>query len=477
MAEVSEDEKIRRAMAELDGDFSRNDKAPHLSEEERRINDLQDKKLRGEENVTKIMEAEAAWVQRHKELLGRFKERMTSQGDMESFISDQIVDKLDVVALLDKRIDEKKDHMSKLKYSFSTKVESNSNEHKKVLRVLHEEKRALEDKLDFEQQTQQNRDNISVDYVVFQRRLTEDKASFRAAIQEFESASIRDMDRLIRKEMIRNQGAKGAYKEQLLAEKRKSGAKATQDYVANLARIKEKGAHTMTVLADNELLMKQQHGLKHALEVQRLAAERAQKCNEELERHLKIIVKQYFENEEVINQAKLETGMVHSHRDQEMEEIKMRIAEGKSEAEQLRKALRSTLEESETYKEDVRVARQEAHDMFSGDSVAWAITAALPAIRSQPEDDANEATRMMETDEERNENDLELLLSALHLSSRRDDAVVGSRGGHGSRGGFGTPRVEQNSRGGRTPRLHTRGSNMSHGSGSRRLTPRTPRVF
>lgn len=64
------------------------------------------------------MKAEEAWVQRHKELLERFKQRMASQassrlrrvlshplllplpllqGDMESFISDQIVEKLDVV--------------------------------------------------------------------------------------------------------------------------------------------------------------------------------------------------------------------------------------------------------------------------------------------------------------------------------------------------------------------------------------------
>ena len=93
---------------------------------------------------------------------------------------------------------------------------------------------------------------------------------------------------------------------------------------------------------------------------------------------------------------------------------------------------------SEQYKEDITQARQEAHDMFAGDSVAWAITAALPAIRAQPEDGTSE--RLMETDVEKNENDLELLLSALHLSSRRDD-VTGSRGGHGSRGGFGTPRT------------------------------------
>lgn len=62
---------------------------------------------------------------------------------------------------------------------------------------------------------------MSVDYVVFQRKLAEDRQAFRDAIQEFESASTRDIDRLIRKEMIRNQGAKGSYKEQLLAEKRK----------------------------------------------------------------------------------------------------------------------------------------------------------------------------------------------------------------------------------------------------------------
>ena len=60
-------------------------------------------------------EAEAAWVERHKELLTRFKQRTQSQvsssravtgsgltlgsgqDDMEHFISDQIVEKLDVV--------------------------------------------------------------------------------------------------------------------------------------------------------------------------------------------------------------------------------------------------------------------------------------------------------------------------------------------------------------------------------------------
>lgn len=54
----------------------------------------------------------------------------------------------------------------------------------------------------------------------------------------------------------------------------------------------------MEVLADNEKLMKQQHDLKHALEVQKLAAERAKRCNEELEKYLKMIVEQYFDLED-----------------------------------------------------------------------------------------------------------------------------------------------------------------------------------
>jgi len=279
--------------------------------------------------------------------------------------------------------------------------------------------------LDDEKYTRAARDKMSLDFVILQRRLAEEKLSFQGAIHKFESASIRDIDRLIRKEMIRNQGAKGAYKEQLLAEKRKSGAKATQDYVENHTRIKGTSSNTVRVLDENERLMKQQHDLKHALYVQRLAAERAKRCNEELESYLKLIVEQYFDRADQIDEIRASSNTVLKDQDLRMREMRHQIAESKTEAETLRTELRRVLEDSERLKHDTRTARQDAHDMFGGDSVAWAITAALPAIRAQPERETM-SSRIMETDLERNENDLELLLSALHLSSRRET----SEGGH-----------------------------------------------
>jgi len=379
-----------------------------------------------------------------------------------------------------------------LKASHARKLDISSSEQRKILRGLNEEKRQLEDKLDYNQRTQMERDKMSVDYVVFQRRLAEDKTRFRDAITEFTSASTRDNDRLRRKETIRHEGSIGAFKEKVMAEKQKSGAKATQDYMENLARIKNKGQHTMAVLAQNDRAGKLKHDLKHDLEMKKLATERAQRCNEELEKYLSVICTQYFDREETLTETKLVAGAEQQRRETEASVLQTQISEGKREAEQLRKALRTTLEMSEQFKEDIRQARQEAHDMFAGDSVAWAITAALPAIRSQPEEDDTANERLLETEVERNENDLELLLSALHLSSRREDDVTGSRGGHGSRGGFGTPRtttftprtpVTPGRTPGRTPRLHTRGTahsgTASAGAGSRRMTPRaslTPRV-
>ena len=117
------------------------------------------------------------------------------QGDMESFISDQIVEKLEVVvalpcacslvpdyhchqARLESRIDEKKEHTSeklqhraqahssaaashppagKLKLAYESQKEENLLEHKRTMRLLNEEKRVLEDKLDDEKHTRFNR--------------------------------------------------------------------------------------------------------------------------------------------------------------------------------------------------------------------------------------------------------------------------------------------------------------------------------
>jgi len=388
---------------------------------EKRIDDLEEKVQRGIDNLEKITEAEAMWVERHKELMQRFKQRMCSQGDMESFISDQIVEKLEVVAQLESKIDEKKEHLSKLKLNHREKKEDNLVEHKRSLRSLNEEKRLLENRLEDEQNTKFNRDKLSVNYMIVQRRLAEEKVGFQDSIQEFESSSTRDIDRLIRKEMIRNQGAKGAYKEQLVAEKRKSGAKATQDYVENLTRIKKTGNNTIAVLEYNERLMKQQHDLKHELDVQKLAAERAKKCNEELERHLKQLVQKYFDTCDEIEETHASSTTKRVDKDFQMRQVKHKVADSKEEAEVLRLELRHILETSEWTKQETRSTRQDAHDMFGGDSVAWAITAALPAIRSKS-DDEMQPSRLMETDDERNENDLELLLSALHLSSRRDQS-------------------------------------------------------
>ena len=231
-----------------------------------------------------------------------------------------------------------------LKSAHARKLDININEHRKILRGLNEEKRALEDKLDYNQRTQMERDKMSVDYVVFQRRLAEDKARFRDAITEFTSASTRDNDRLRRKETIRHEGAIGAFKEKVMAEKQKSGAKATQDYMENLARIKEKGQHTMAVLAQNDRAAKLKHDLKHDLEMKKLAAERAQRCNQELEKYLTLLCEQYFERETSISEAQRVAYEEHQRRETEANVLKTQIAEGKREAEQLRRALRTTLE-------------------------------------------------------------------------------------------------------------------------------------
>ena len=249
-----------------------------------------------------------------------------------------------------------------------------------MMRGLNEEKRALEDRLDFNRTTQSERDKMSVDYVIYQRRLAEDKARFRDAITQFTSSSTRDIDRLVRKEMIRNEGAMGTFKEKVMAEKEKSGAKAKQDYLENLARIKDKGKYTMAVLSYNDRIVKAKNDLKHDLEMKKLATQRAQKCNDELEKHLIALVEQYFEREESIDAAKVEAYQAQAEREEVATALKNKIRDGKREAEQLRETLRSTLQASEQCKDDIRLARQEAHDMFSGDSVAWAITAALPAM-------------------------------------------------------------------------------------------------
>lgn len=423
------------------------------------MRDLTDKKQRGLDNMKQITEAEAAWVARHKELLERFKQRMASQGDMETFISDQIVEKLEVVAQLEAKIDEKKEQMGRLKLTHEKKVEDNLADHKRVLRSLNEQMYHLEDKLDDEKHTRSARDKMSVDYVILHRRLAEEKNSFQQSMQDFESASTRDIDRLIRKEMIRNQGAKGAYKEQLLAEKRKSGAKSTHDYVQNLGRIKQTSAETMAVLQNNERLMQQRHDLKHDLDMQKLSAERAKRCNEELERYLRLIVQQYFDKADQTDVERASSNTLRVDKDLQVHQIKAHIADSKKEAEGLRTELRQILEASEILKQETRATRQEAHDMFAGDSVAWAITAALPAIRSQSDDVVDSSSRMMETDYERNENDLELLLSALHLSSRRDQSEGGSFTPLTPRHGNMTPRA-----GNYTPRHgmpSTRGSRVS----------------
>jgi len=428
-----------------------------MSAEEQRVADLLDKKERALENLAKITEAEKAWVARHKELLERFKQRMCSQGDMESFISDQIVEKMEYESRLNAKKDELKEDMGKLQIDFMKKKEMNLMDHKRTMRTFNERLRVLDDQLDDEKHTKSARDKMSVDFVIGTRKLTEEKTSSSEALAKFKSASIRDVDRLHRKERIRNEGAKGAYKEQLLAENRKSGAKATQDYVENHNRIKNTSSNTIAVLDENERLMKQQHNMKHELDVQRLAAERAKRCNEELENDLRKMVELYFEKEDQINAARASSNTIRTDKDLRMREIKQQIADSKKGSEHL--------------KSDTMSARQDAHDMFGGDSVAWAITAALPAIRAQPELELS-SSRIMETDLERNENDLELLLSALHLSSRRESNSGTSHGGT-------TPATRGSglmTRGSMTSRHDaSRGMSM-HSRGMSGMGSRTPRA-
>jgi len=263
------------------------------------------------------------------------------------------------------------------------------------------------------------RQKLATDTVLVYHQQDKQRDTFQKAKQDFSSLSTRSIDRLVRKEMWRSKGIIGEYKEQLKADKRKSKSKATQAYIQNFEKIKETGTRTIELLENNEALMKQKHHLQHELDIQKLATDRAELCKQDLENQVRDMARRYFEKAEAIMETREHANALRRDEDLKLRKAKQTIQDRKDEAEKWLHEWREKLEQCERTKMEIRDARQEAHDMFSGDSVAWSITAALPAIRGQRMNDSTSSVTKMD-DIQKSENDLELLLSALHLSSRRD---------------------------------------------------------
>lgn len=393
-------------MAEAEEEVDETDPEPTL------LDELSDKLLRSQQNLAKMEEAEAALLDERAYLLKQLETRVGAQGHMETFVSDEITSKAETARQLQRKLDRMTQFMLQQKNVHEERVAESHAEHKLRMDELLAEINSHEVLLAEEHKTRQQRDVLTAKFEEMQARLIQSKQEAVEALGEFEEFSKMEIARLVRKETVRNKGVLRAFQERHITLNQQAGSKAVIDNVENRNKVLENGEHVVKILEANAKLEREHQELRRELETRRFTKQEAESTHEKLKVELTCITRRFWEAEDRIQdlKASIASSSTVDPVSAECASLKATLSQTQADAKARRDELRSVLSESQQLRtQNVRL-KQEARDMFAGDSVAWGIITALPAIWSGSR--AEGITRTA-----RNEQELDLLLSALRVAT------------------------------------------------------------
>lgn len=374
--------------------------------------ELEDKLRRAQENLRTMEEAEQELKEEEATLLKRLQKRVLSQTNTEKFISDQIMEKVGIVTQLEKELDDMRSTQLSKKARHRKTVEKGRALHDEAVRILKAEINKREESLlkDAKKKAMRNTLMAQQAHLLEQQNLSRSAAS--TAFQEYEDMRMREITRLTGKERLKNQGKIQIYKEQLERMNNQAGTKAQMDYDENMAKIQKVGQATINTLDLNERLAREHQEFKRELEIHRYTVREAQDQNRRLQAVLESTVQQFWESEKRLETKQHRALKSREYEQHDIQRVQADLEKCQQDAQACRKALREVLKESEDLKAENQSVKDEAGEMFNGNSISWAITTALPAIwngsKSNSRPDNSKAAK--------NEEELELLLSALRVA-------------------------------------------------------------
>jgi len=376
------------------------------------LTELKDKQRRAQDNLGTMEAAEQQLKQEQQVLLKKLEARVSTQGNTEKFISDQIMEKVGIVTQLEKKLDDmSSSKVSKMARHRKT-VDKNRALNKEVISILKNEINEREESLLRDSKKKTLRDSLKTQETKLHRQQTDSRSAAQAAFREYEDARAKEITRLTGKERLKNQGLIQVYKEHLERMNDQAGTKAQQDYCENMAKIQKVGQATINTLALNEKLDRQHQELQRELAIHRYTVKEAQQQNRRLQAVLENTVRQFWASESKLEN---ERAYVLSNRVDEKTDVhnaQEELQRSQGAAQVCRKELRDALKECEELRAENQSVKDDAAAMFNGNSISWAITTALPAIwngsKSDSRPDGAKAAH--------NEEELELLLSALRVA-------------------------------------------------------------